>query len=337
MNIFKKERGITLISLVVSIIVLLILAGISIFLANNFIINKAELAAAKTVDETLKEQVEMAIINYEADNAIVDVNFNESVKNFLENFSGISNVIVTEGESSSKIIEFLYNNKSYLYTYSNSGNITQGNSIKNEIKIGDYVEYDVAYTDMYSGETYTSTNGWRVIDNGVMAGTSGYIKLISTGIPLTWDYDAQSSEYTTAAQAISDLLNNFENLNLIDILNRNQISKGSIFNDGNLAYKVSTITFEDMNKAYNNLYGTNINLKNVNTFSDSQKLFHFGADEIFYYWIANEKDATDEIYYISDEDGISSSDYYKIGIRPVIYLKNGLTGVLENNVWKFSN
>ena len=33
----------------------------------------------------------------------------------------------------------------------------------NRIKVGQYVEYDVSYTDIYQGTSYTSTNGWRYL------------------------------------------------------------------------------------------------------------------------------------------------------------------------------
>ena len=59
----RKNRGITLIALVVTIIVLLILAGISITMltGQNGILNRAEEARERTVMTGKKEEVKMAI------------------------------------------------------------------------------------------------------------------------------------------------------------------------------------------------------------------------------------------------------------------------------------
>ena len=56
---FKKERGITLVALVVTIVVLLILAGVSIsmVLGNNGIVTKAQASQAAQDKAYAKEQV----------------------------------------------------------------------------------------------------------------------------------------------------------------------------------------------------------------------------------------------------------------------------------------
>lgn len=64
------------------------------------------------------------------------------------------------------------------------------------LDIGDYVEYDVSYTDAMSRYEYTSKNGWRVLDPGVdnPDGTSTGVKIISTGVPAFLDYFAFENE-----------------------------------------------------------------------------------------------------------------------------------------------
>lgn len=63
MKKFKKQNAITLIALIVTIIVLLILAGISVSLiaGGNGIIGKAEKAVNATIESTAVEEVELAI------------------------------------------------------------------------------------------------------------------------------------------------------------------------------------------------------------------------------------------------------------------------------------
>ncbi len=53
------------------------------------------------------------------------------------------------------------------------------------LEIGDYVKYDVTYTDVYTGNEFTSETGWRVLETGTNNGDGTYtgLKLISTGIP----------------------------------------------------------------------------------------------------------------------------------------------------------
>ena len=59
----KENKGITLIALVITIIVLLILAGVSLRLVagNEGILNRAESAVSKSNTESLKEEIELAI------------------------------------------------------------------------------------------------------------------------------------------------------------------------------------------------------------------------------------------------------------------------------------
>ena len=63
MKNFKKQKGITLVALVVTIIVLLILAGVSLSLVagENGILGRATNAVDKNKIETAKEQVELLI------------------------------------------------------------------------------------------------------------------------------------------------------------------------------------------------------------------------------------------------------------------------------------
>mgnify|MGYP003295177576 CR=1 FL=1 len=61
----RGERGITLVALVVTIIVLLILAGITItyVLADDGIFGKAELASLETIKGEIRDHVSIALLN----------------------------------------------------------------------------------------------------------------------------------------------------------------------------------------------------------------------------------------------------------------------------------
>ena len=340
--LFKNQNnnGISLISMIITIIILLILSGITISLTKNYIINKSVLAYSKTIEEYLKEEIEMAMADVNAINIMEHDNinisndlYNNKLKELLENTKEISNVVIIENNSN-KNIELIYKNRKYFFEISSDGKVIIKNSIKNEINIGDYVEYPISYIDMYNKTHYNSENGWRVIDDGKSEGTSGYIKIISTGIPLLWNYDYENGEYESNKSAVEYLLDDFENINFIDTINGIKY-KGNIFNDNNLAIKVSTITFNELHFAYNKMYKRNLDLSKSNIFEDSNNLFVLNSEKSYFYWIADAKENTNEIYYISDE-GLASESVYRIGIRPVIYLQNGLNGKYENNVWKLS-
>lgn len=63
MNKIKSTKGITLISLVVTIIILLILAGVTIatLMGDNGLINKAKDAKIKTEIASIKEEIQTEI------------------------------------------------------------------------------------------------------------------------------------------------------------------------------------------------------------------------------------------------------------------------------------
>ena len=76
MKIFKKNFGITLIALVVTIIVLLILAGISVSMltGQNGILNKAAEAKEKTEEAQKEEQIKLAVMSSIGTDGLINLN-----------------------------------------------------------------------------------------------------------------------------------------------------------------------------------------------------------------------------------------------------------------------
>ena len=68
-NFVKKQKGITLIALVVTIIVLLILAGVSIatLTGDNGLLNKAGEAKEQTEVAEVKDRAQLDILDWQAD------------------------------------------------------------------------------------------------------------------------------------------------------------------------------------------------------------------------------------------------------------------------------
>ncbi len=90
MNKIKSTKGITLISLVVTIIILLILSGVAIatLMGNNSLINKANNAKIETEITSIKEEIQTEILSEQAGNqgSISD----SSLKTILEKYGTLS-------------------------------------------------------------------------------------------------------------------------------------------------------------------------------------------------------------------------------------------------------
>lgn len=73
-NIFKKQKGITIIALVITIVVLLILAGITIgaITGNNGIIGQTQTAKTNTEREQIREQIDVMVVQSIGRNGNVD-------------------------------------------------------------------------------------------------------------------------------------------------------------------------------------------------------------------------------------------------------------------------
>ena len=90
MNKIKSTKGITLISLVVTIIILLILAGVTVatLMGDNGLINKTKDAKIKTEIAGIKEEIQTDILGKQAENNgnISD----DSLKEILEKYGTLS-------------------------------------------------------------------------------------------------------------------------------------------------------------------------------------------------------------------------------------------------------
>ena len=192
----KKENGITLIALVITIIVLLILAGVSLslVLGENGILNQSTKAVKTTEETNVKEEIAIAYSAWEiAKNSGEPTNVSQFIKDKIGNdkvesvsiFDGILNVNFINGD------EYLYNTLTGKFeninpwTELSNGVYTMGDSEHNiTIKMGDYVDYDpmrepngsttytslpektgVSYNQEFNAQNYTNANyGWRVLD-----------------------------------------------------------------------------------------------------------------------------------------------------------------------------
>ena len=86
---FKQEKGITLVALVITIIVLLILAGVSIslVLGENGVLSQAKNATTATTDAQAREAFEAGLVGLEG-----DFMANEFAKGSSRKFSDYVNI-----------------------------------------------------------------------------------------------------------------------------------------------------------------------------------------------------------------------------------------------------
>ena len=173
------KKGITLIALVVTIVVLLILAGVTIatLTGDNGIITRANQAKDETEEAEVIEKLKIAILEDKVENPNKEVDIDKK-----ENY-----YILT------------YKDKKYLYT--KNGEITEYDNTlayyieTRQLNIGDYIEYSIGNGKNTQNGIYTMTpeqtgyeknqifnvksydGKWQILYNG----TEGYgVQIIST-------------------------------------------------------------------------------------------------------------------------------------------------------------
>lgn len=168
----SKERGITLIALVVTIVVLLILAGISLslVLGNNGIITKAKESRAETRMAQIDEQVKLAIGDAytEGLGSITD----SGLKSALNNHLGEGTYDISGDETTGWQVTVKETGKTYDIT-ANGKSDSSGES-------GTTVDWDAILEDARKNpEKYKDEN---------QSGTNGDIGIGTDGLPVNMDW-----------------------------------------------------------------------------------------------------------------------------------------------------
>ena len=183
----KKQTGITLIALVITIIVLIILAGISISLlfGDNGIITKAQDAGRIAQEANAKEDIEMAWLSATTDYYLDGLNkplseymTKEKLEKYLPNGS-INGSVKTLDDGSSKI-KYQTDGKIFTIEVSNSGDVKVTGSTK--VPEGITAEMIKADPETYYGKAVKySANGindWKIFyadDDNIFLITSEFL------------------------------------------------------------------------------------------------------------------------------------------------------------------
>ena len=105
-NSIKQNKAITLIALVITIIVLLILAGVTIstLTGDNGLLQKVNEAKIATEEAKLEEEVQLALAEYDVDkHTNPQANLENNLKSIFERMHGTGNIIVSKSGKNYKV------------------------------------------------------------------------------------------------------------------------------------------------------------------------------------------------------------------------------------------
>lgn len=142
-----NNKGITLVALVITIIVLLILAGVSIAMLNgdNGIMTKAENAKSEYAKSQAEEELKLALQDLKVDNLESNIDLNlvlNNLSNYINSEKIISEFKIKDGNT----LQGIYNN----YTFEIDKNLNV--NVINEININNYLSVGTKYTFSYKNQ-----------------------------------------------------------------------------------------------------------------------------------------------------------------------------------------
>lgn len=288
-----NNNGITLLALVITIIILLILAGVSISVLggqNGIIKNATESKKQSEIGEIIdKVRIDIADEQIEKKNAGIASSELEKILNKYGNLTG-------EGTILDKILE---TEKGYEIPVKE---IWSGTLVVEplNLQVGDYIKYNVTYTDVYTLYSFTAENGWRVLEPGTDNGdgTVTGLKLISTGIPVKLNYngnDVNNKEYSETNPILGNWAGNTKQreeyakkFNLSNNNYKNQYAAAGLY------YNFKKIKFDQGISASQNEGCYNVvNGKNTGTLSETEFIAG-GAEEVHALTLAEINEARGE-------------------------------------------
>ena len=176
----KKENGITLVALIITIIILIILAAVTInsVFKSNFI----DLATQGTLN--------YAEAQVQEEKKLGDVS--QLLENTIDSIGAVENTTTNKpGPSESPVIP-------------------EDPYLVDEIEIGDYIDINLDYENKQEfvrnsdSELTESLTGWRVLSR-TGSGVNGQIKLITAGCPITYYHYYTIQDTELAIQNLEDL------------------------------------------------------------------------------------------------------------------------------------
>ena len=331
----KTSRGITLIALVITIIVLLILAGVTIatLTGENGILTKATDAKEQTEIGDEQEKVKLSAVG-----ALAKDNGGEIKRSYLNDeltsYIGTEGTDYTLSESAPFIVTYSDSGRSYIID--ENGNVSEYVDIAQYVKVGNYVNYNPTISDKSGTQveasklTYTSPTGtsptgsgtehgngytsteedggqtftatadtkWRVLDIG-----SGTVTLISEN-PITTDTGGNFTMngaigYLYAERELNEICKIYGYGYGADTSQVTKYSYGGPL-DGELTGEITgtgarSITIEDINKK-------------AGIYEDEDGILRFSDGTVVYSLYGNITNPTTDVYYPTVNTGEGKSE-----------------------------
>ena len=215
MNFIKNSKGITLIALVITIIVLLILAGVSfnLVMGNQGILQQATKAVAKNDEAKIKEEVELAMAELQTQyykEKYVDKSTDQEYGAYVEEklTTGIptssgatvkleSGKVNYKDAKGNKLAEGTYDASTGSVTIagtttggSNAGGGSTEKTLASQItaeNYGEYVDLGTSYVKGNALETGTATEDWRIFYKD---STGGVYLILADYLPYSYETSA---------------------------------------------------------------------------------------------------------------------------------------------------
>lgn len=175
----RKERGITLIALVITIIILLILSGITIIfvLGDNGLLNKAKQAGEEYIKSAIKEEIELSIADIATELASKVPPEGLSNQVIIDNLPNKTQEVITIDNTLTGIYKGYeyWIDENYGVHIGKKINSDKNEELKNEYTFnftGDYKEFVVPVTGYYKIECKGASGGYALA-NGSRGGAGG--------------------------------------------------------------------------------------------------------------------------------------------------------------------
>ncbi len=305
----KKQKAITLISLIITIIVLIILAGIAISLAigKNGIFNYAKDSYTKTKEAQAREQLELALLDLRAEKEInTEYNEHEYIDNYLWNkqMIVIDDIVIVDRHQF-KIDRTVPKIADYL------GEGMQNDSIEITPSVSyfsDYTKATLAIEISYAEEiTYILINGEELEIPEKIDGKYNIIKEVKENKTYTIYVKNEKNEYKVATQTVTQISEDVDIYTVEQLVAfRDRVNIGATYEErtirlmndldlSSICYKVDGSTANDVswipigNYASNNtnmfkgtFQGNNHTISNlyINTQNSYQGLFGYVVDGV---------------------------------------------------------
>ncbi|MCI8443852.1 MAG: type II secretion system protein [Clostridia bacterium] len=332
MNQMKNTKGITLIALVITIIVLLILAGVAIvsLTGENGVLTRASDSKNKTDEEEEKEAIAIAY------NGAITESKGESVTADALNsqFSQNGTSATASGEETIKV-DFTKTGRSYIVNA--YGKVEKFDDIANYLKVGDYVNYPdkngnkILCKVLYNNEDY----GVQLVSlNAVGSVTLGsHDPKIPSDIVSKSSLEKAKWSYNNAIKTLNDKAEEYRNPKYTDEGKARCV--GSV---PDAPYSEATDYFTSSYSYMSNYNGMFKN-KDNNYNEDWNQLDEIGARGNVDYWLScrsvytsfvttefrirsSDMDALGKyLLYIADQGAFADDREYSSGFRPVFRLK----------------